>query len=221
MLKAMRKHAKYFYVLFFFIIISFIFWGVGNVDQPTATPVAEIEKEKISLEEYWTSYERARTFYKENFKEQFNEEMEKKLNLKQKVLDSLIDERVLVAAAKKAGLTVTDEELTAAITGEPSFAREGRFSQEVYVRVLQLNRMTPESFESAKRRELLFSKMRRLIGESVDLTDADLKQMPGNDQAMAAIKQSILFDMRDKAVKSYVEGLKKDMKIKINPKILS
>lgn len=221
MLKAMRKHAKYFYVLFFFIIISFIFWGVGNVDKSTATPVAEIEKEKISLEEYWTSYERARTFYKENFKEQFNEEMEKKLNLKQKVLDSLIDERVLVAAAKKAGLTVTDEELTAAITSEPSFAREGRFSQEVYVRVLQLNRMTPESFESAKRRELLFSKMRRLIGESVDLTDADLKQMPGNDQAMAAIKQSILFDMRDKAVKSYVEGLKKDMKIKINPKILS
>lgn len=221
MLKAMRKHAKYFYVLFFFIIVSFIFWGVGNVDQPTATPVAEIEKEKISIEEYWTSYERARAFYRENFKEQFNEEMEKKLNLKQKVLDSLIDERVLVAAAKKAGLTVTDEELTASIVTEPSFAREGRFSQEVYVRVLQLNRMSPESFETLKRRELLFGKMRRLIGESVDLTDADLKQMPGNEQAMAAIKQTILFDMRDKAVKSYVEGLKKDMNIKVNPKLIS
>lgn len=221
MLKAMRKHAKYFYVLFFFIIVSFIFWGVGNVDKSTATPVAEIEKEKISVEEYWTSYERARAFYKENFKDQFNEEMEKKLNLKQKVLDSLIDERVLVAAARKAGLTVADEELTAAITNEPSFAREGRFNQEVYVRVLQLNRMTPETFESIKRRELLFSKMRRLIGEAVDLTEADLKQMPGNDQAMAAIKQTILFDMRDKAVKSYIEGIKKDMKIKINPKIIS
>lgn len=221
MLKAMRKHAKYFYVLFFFIIISFIFWGVGNVDQSTATPVAEIEKEKISIDEYWKSYERARAFYKENLKEQFNEEMEKKLNLKQKVLDSLIDERVLVAAAKKAGLTVTDEELTASIMNEPSFAREGRFSQDIYVKVLQLNRMTTDSFEAIKRRELLFSKMRRLIGESVDLTDADLKQVPGNEQAMAAIKQSILFDMRDKAVKSYVEGLKKDMKIKVNQKLIS
>lgn len=221
MLKAMRKHAKYFYVLFFFIIVSFIFWGVGNVDQPTATPVAEVEKDRISLEEYWTSYERARAFYKENFKDQFNEEMEKKLNLKQKVLDSLIDERVLVSAAKKAGINVTDEELTAAIINDPSFARDGRFSQEVYVRVLQLNRMTPESFETLRRRELVFSKMRRLIGESVDLTDADLRQVPGNEQAMAAIKQTILFDMRDKAVKSYIEGLKKDMKIKINQKILS
>jgi peptidyl-prolyl cis-trans isomerase D len=33
MLKVMRQHAKYFYVLFFIVILSFLFWGIGTVDK--------------------------------------------------------------------------------------------------------------------------------------------------------------------------------------------
>jgi flagellar hook-basal body complex protein FliE len=57
--------------------------------------------------------------------------------------------------------------------------------------------------------------MRRLIGESVDLTDEMM-----NDPALAQMRQSFLIQLRDKAVKSYVEGLKKQMKIKVNQQLI-
>jgi hypothetical protein len=216
MLKAMRKHAKFFYVFFFMIILSFIFWGVGTVDKNTAVPLAEVGKEKIMLEEYGASYDRAREFYRNISKGAFTEEMEKQLNLKQKVLDSLIDEMVLLAEAKKAGIRVSDEELEEAIINDPAFARDGRFSKDVYIRTVQINRITPEYFEFMKRKELTLSKMYRLIGESVDLTDERMK-----DPAMANVRQALLSRMRELAVKSYVEGLKKQIKIKVNQQLIS
>jgi hypothetical protein len=220
MLKALRKHAKFFYVLFFIVIISFIFWGVGTVDKSTAVPVAEVEKEKISVEEYWITYDRMRQFYRDLMKENFTEEMEKQLNLKQKVLDDLIDERVLLIIARKMGVTVCDEELQDAVMNDPTFMREGKFSKEIYLRTLQLNRMTPEGYEALKRRDILLGKMHRLIGESVDVTDVDIPQHAGNEQMKESFRQGMLQDMRNKALKSYIEGMKKQMRIKVNQQLI-
>lgn len=221
MLQFMRKHAKYFYVFFFLIIISFIFFYVGPIDKSTTVPVAEIGKEKITLEEYWKTYERARDFYRDIYKEKFDEELEKKLKLREKVLDSLIEEKVLLLAAKDLGIKVKDEELEEAITHEQAFTRNGVFDREIYLRTLQLNRITPELFENAKRQELTLIKMKRLIGESVDLTDSEIKQVTGDEQTIMALRQAVLLDKREKAIKSYVDGLKKQMKIKINAQLIS
>jgi parvulin-like peptidyl-prolyl isomerase len=220
MLKALRKHAKFFYVLFFIVIISFIFWGVGTVDKSSAVPVAEVGKEKISVEEYWTTYDRMRQFYRNLMKEKFTEEMEKQLNLRQRVLDDLIDERVLLITARKMGVTVGDEELQDAVMNDPTFMREGKFSKEIYLRTLQLNRLTPEGYEALKRREILLGKMQRLIGESVDVTDVDFPQGAGNEKTKEPFRLGMLQDMRNKAVKSYIEGMKKQMRIKINEQLI-
>lgn len=213
MLKAMRKHARFFYVLFFIVILSFIFWGVGTIDKSINVAVAEIDKEKVSLEEYWRAYDRVREFYRETLKEGFTEEVEKNLNLKQKVLDILIDERVLLIAAKKAGLTVSEKELEEAIINDPAFMRDGRFNRDVYIRTLELNRLTPQIYESMRKKELLLTKMRRVITESVDIPQVDLKD--------DALRQAMLSSMREGAVKSYVEGLKKGLKIKVNQQLIS
>lgn len=221
MLQFMRKHAKFFYVFFFLIIISFIFFYVGPVDKSASLPVAEIGKEKITLEEYWRAYDRTRDFYRDMYKEKFDEEMEKKLKLKEKVLDSLIEERVLLLTAKDLGIRVKDEELEEAITHEPAFTRNGIFDREIYLRTLQLNRITPELFESAKRQELTLIRMKQLIGESVDLTDSEIKQLPGDEQTAKVLRQAFLRDKMEKAIKSYVGGIKKQMKIKINTQLIS
>lgn len=213
MLKAMRKHARFFYVLFFIVILSFIFWGVGTIDKSTNVAVAEIDKEKISLEEYWRAYDRVREFYRETLKEGFTEEVEKNLNLKQKVLDILIDERVLLIAAKKAGLSVSEKELEEAIINDPAFMRDGKFNRDVYIRTLELNRLTPQIYESMRKKELLLTKMRRVITESVDIPQVDVKD--------DALRQAMLSSMSEGAVKSYVEGLKKGLKIKVNQQLIS
>jgi peptidyl-prolyl cis-trans isomerase D len=219
----MRKHAKYFYVLFFIVILSFLFWGIGTVDKTDGNIVAEVGKHKITAEEYWRSYENVNRFYREIYKEKFNEEMEKKLDLKQKVLDSMIQERVLLIAAKKERISISDAELQEAITHEPAFMRNGVFDKNIYVNRLKLMRITVEEYENAKRQELTLNKMRHLIELSVDVPDisADLQKLSGDERSMNMLREAMLSEKKEKAMKSYVEGLKKDIKIKIDTKLIS
>jgi peptidyl-prolyl cis-trans isomerase D len=221
MLQAMRKHAKYFYVLFVIIIITFVFWGVGTVDKTGSVEViAEVGQHKITVEEYWKAYDRTFRFYKEVYKDTFNEKMQK--DLKEKVLDSLMDEKVLLIASKEAGISVSDEELQDSISGERAFLKNGVFDKDVYINRLRLNRITPEVFENMKRQELTYEKMRRLVELSVDATALDI-QLPrpsGNEQAADMIRQAMMGDKKGKAVKSFIEGYKKSLKIKINKKLI-
>ena len=216
MLKSMRHNAKYFYVLFFIIILSFIFWGVGTVDKSDPSKIAaEVDRYKITAEEYWRAYDRAFSFYRDLYKEKFDEEMQKKLNLKENVLNNLIENKVLLVAAAKNGITVSDDEVSEAIKHESAFMKNGAFDNEVYNNRLRLSRLTPESYESAKREELLIEKTRRLIELSAILPDTDLNKLSGDEQMLKTIKDTLLNKAKAEAVQAYIEGLKKDMKIKV------
>ncbi len=219
MLKVMRHHAKYFYVLFFIVILSFIFWGVGSVDKSDrSNVVAEVGKYKITGEEYWRTYDRMFNFYRDMYKEKFDEEMQKKLNLKEGVLNSLVDNRVLLIAAKEGGIAVSDEELNEAIKNEPAFMKDGAFDSTVYQNRLRLMRLTPEAFEAAKRQELILTKMRRLIELSTAIPSDELAKISGPDeQTTKALQDAMLQNARATALRSYVEGVKKGMKIKLYP----
>jgi uncharacterized protein YdiU (UPF0061 family) len=224
MLRAMRKHAKYFYVLFFIVILSFIFWGIGRVDkQGGSNIVAEVGKYKITTEEYWKNYENIYNFYREIYRDKFDEEMEKKMKLKEKVLDSLIDDKVILLAAKETGFSVTNDELHEAITHEPAFMRDGVFDKNVYLNRLRLNRITVEEYENAKRQELTLMKMKRLIESSVDLPDIspDMKKLSVDEGTMKMLSDTILNQRKEMAVRSYIDGFKKKIKIKINTNLIS
>lgn len=214
MLKSMRKHAKYFYVLFVLVILSFIFWGVGRIDQPSTVPVAVIGEETITVDEYWRAYQNTIDLYRDIYKEEFDEE---KLGLKQNVLNSLVAERVLFVAAEQAGLSVSDSELQEAIMNEPAFMRDGRFNRQVYLRALELNRITPGAYEESKRRDLMGEKMKRLIEESVDLTPSELDKVKGDE----TLRQILLESKRQAALESFIEGLKKQMRITVNEQLVS
>jgi len=221
MLKTMRKHAKFFYFLFFIVILSFIFWGVGTLDKPTAVSVAEIGKEKITVEEYWRAYENVRQQLRDIYKEKFNEEMEKSLKLKETVLNSLIEERVLLVSASELGITVTDKELQDAIVNDPRFMRDGIFRKDVYFRTLDLNRLTPEMFENSMRQQLTLLKMKRFIASSVDINPLDLKGIAGDEKKVNETRQALLEDKSNAAIKSYVDSVKQRMKFKVNMELIS
>jgi peptidyl-prolyl cis-trans isomerase D len=217
----MRKHAKFFYIFFFLIIISFIFFYVGPIDQSATLPVAEIGKEKITLDEYGRVYEKTRELYRDIYKEKFNEDMEKKLKIKENVLASLIEEKILFIVAKEMKITVKDDEVAEAVMNEPAFTRDGVFDRDIYLRTLQLNRITPEFFENAKRQELTLMKIKRFIGESVDLTGTEVTQVSTDEKTAVTLKQAVLLDKRERAIISYIEGFKKQIKIKINDQLIS
>ena len=223
MLKMMRHHAKYFYVLFFIVILSFLFWGVGKVDQTSSGGiVAEVGKQKITQEEYYRAYDNAFKFYKNLYKEKFDEDMQKKLKLKDTVLDSLIGNKVLLAAAAENGIRVSDEELNEAITNEPAFMRNGVFDKRgLSEDILQLSRISPEIYEPMKRQELVITKMTRLIELAANPPVIDLSNVSADEQTLKAMKDAMINDARDKAVKSYIDVYKKSLKVKEYRQLIS
>lgn len=221
MLQVMRKHAKFFYFLFFIVILSFVFWGVGSLDKPTSVIIAEIGKERITVEEYWKAFDRMRETYKEIFKDQFNEEMEKKLKLKETVLNSLVDEKVLLMAARDAGFAVTDKELQDIITADQRFMRDGVFRKDVYFKTMELSRLTPDMFENSLRQQILLQKMRMLVTSVIDVTPYDLKETTDDQKKQQEMKQTTASNLKSAAMKSYVDSIKQKMKIKINMELLS
>lgn len=219
MLKVMRQHAKYFYVLFVLVILTFIFWGVGGVDNTTTLPVASIGDERISIEEYWRSYYDMSDLYRDIYGDKFDDEMQEAL--KQTVLNSLVEERVLLQAARESGITVSDAELRDAVMSDPAFQQNGAFSRDVYQNRLRLNRLSPEYYEAVKRRELTIEKIKSLVHGAVGLSQAELAALPADAKAGDALKSALLEKRKEDALRSYVEGLKRQMRVTVNPELIS
>jgi len=216
MLKTMRHHARYFYVLFFIVILTFIFWGVGTVDKTDQSRIiAEVGPSKVTLDEYWRAYDRVFRFYRDLYKEKFDEEMQKKLKLKESVLSSLVENRILLEEAKRQGVTVTDEELGDSIKNEPAFMKDGAFDMDVYQSRLKLMRVTPELFESSRRQELTAEKMRRLIELAAISPGIDISALSADDKQAKALADALQNSAKAQAVKAYIEGLKKGMAVKV------
>ncbi|UCE79017.1 MAG: SurA N-terminal domain-containing protein [Nitrospiraceae bacterium] len=220
MLKSMRQHAKYFYVLFFIVILSFIFWGVGTVDQNTSNVIAELDNHKIPAEEYWRAYDRALRFYRDIYKDDFDEAMEQKLNIRKNVLNTLIENRVLLVIAQELGITVTDEELHDAIKHEPSFLKDGVFDRDLYFRTLKYSRITAEAYESIKREERLITKARQLIKLTAYIPEDKLTSFSSNQQTLDAVREAMVKDFEERTIKSYIAGRKKSMKITIYDELI-
>ena len=144
------------------------------------------------------------------------------MNLKEQILDSMVDEHVLLISAQEMGIQVSDQELNDAITREPMFLRDGVFDKEIYVNRLRLNRLTPEVYESMKRQELIVKKLRRLVELSVDTSGIDSEiQVSGDEQIVNMIKAQMRSDRNEKAVKSFIEGVKNNIKIIIHKDLIS
>lgn len=217
----MRRHAKYFYVLFVVIIVTFIFWGVGrNGNEKGEQTVATVDGTKIPLDRYWQVYQRAEDSARDTYGAKFDDNMKKALEMK--VLGEMVVNEMLSHAALSEGITVTDNELSEAISAEPAFRQGGVFSREAYLRILRMNHITPEQYESSRREELLADKMRNLIVDPIELSPSELAQLPGgNPQTAGQIREAILNVKRERALVSYLEGLKSRMKVTENPGLIS
>jgi len=196
------------------IIISFVFWGIGPKDSATLSYVAHIEDEKVSVEEYWRTYD---SEYKKA-REQYTDEKEiEALNLPDKVINALVDRKVLLIAAERAEIVATDRELQNVIINAPYFQSNGVFNQEVYKRALRLNRTNPQAYEAGLRQDLIVSKLSNLIGETTELAPEEMKMLESIEGGnKSQLEQIFLRSKSSQNLKAYIEGIKRQMKITIN-----
>lgn len=86
------------------------------------------------------------------------------------------DRLLLIEAARREGLRVSDRELAGFIQGMPSFQDQGRFVPDRYYEFLASLGSSPSSFERLIRQDLMVERLTTRIKDRVQVTDDDVRQ---------------------------------------------
>jgi peptidyl-prolyl cis-trans isomerase D len=180
MLKLMRDsfhHLKWILlavVAAFVIGFVFIDMGLGGAaagrgNQDTRTYAARVNGETVS----YRDFQRALYFTTENYKRmyggQFSDEMAEAMGLNKQVLDSLVDQRLLMQEARRLHLTATQEEVRRKILSIPTLNQGGKFvGSELYTRWVQtIGFDNAADFEDDLARQITVDKIESAMTDSV------------------------------------------------------
>lgn len=181
MLESIRKRKSSLLVLLAFgaIIIVFMFWGIGPTGNGGGNGqdiVARVDGQPIYTRDYSRVYKQQLEYYRRTFKGQFTSEMAEKMNLKQSSLDFLINRALVLGAASEAGVSVTKEEVQAAIMEMEVFQKNGAFDQDLYYQVLSANRIKPAEFEQSIEQDIIANKMQSRVVADITVTDQEVRE---------------------------------------------
>lgn len=211
-------------------VITMGWWGIN---QPKENVVAIVNGRNIMVQDYRKAYNRAVEYYREVYKDKFDADMLEKMNVKDKVVDDLVKRELWLESATKLGLAITDSELSSSIMKMTVFHKDGRFSSTLYERILEANRMKVSDFEELQRRDFLIEKMKRIVKDSVQITDEEVNEsypiasVGGKDAAkdrpadeIQRLKKFMQFQKQEKSVISYADAMRATAKISVNKELL-
>jgi len=142
---------------------------------------ATVNGTEISYASFQTAYSNLYNLYQSIYQGNFNSALEKQLNLPKQALQQLVEEELLVKQADAMDLKVSDKELVDSIAKYEAFQVNGQFNRDRYLQVLNYQRMTPEQFEAAQRRQLLTQKVREQLQQGAVITEDELEQAFHNE----------------------------------------
>jgi len=213
-------------------VITMGWWGIK---MPGQDVVASVNGHPIKVKEYRRAYNRAVEYYRDMYKDKFSPELLEQMKVRDKVLEDLVGRELWLEKAQELGLMVSDEELRESIMKMKVFHREGRFDRTLYERILTSNRMNVSDFERAQRIELLIDKMKRIVKDSVFVTDAEVNEafpltLSGDKdrgkvtarpaEEMERLKKFLRFQKQEQAIAAYTDAMRAAAKIKVNKDLL-
>ncbi len=155
-----RKHTRLLqFVLVLLIFPSFVFFGIQGYSRFAGgenVPVAKVDGHNITQAE-WTAAQREQIERVRRQMPGIDAKLFDTPEMKKQVLDGMIRERVLLAAADKAHLVTTNERLQRELLAIPQLAAlkkpDGSFDVDAYRALLSAQGMSPEMFEARIRQD--------------------------------------------------------------------
>ncbi|MFQ6068916.1 MAG: SurA N-terminal domain-containing protein [Candidatus Aminicenantales bacterium] len=181
MLKAMRKNLKslaptLWLVIAAFVIAIFAVWGGGGSlgEGRPANTIARVGKAKISIDSYYQNLRQRLESMKREFKD-LNRKLIQQLGIPQQILEQMIQQKLLLQAARELGISASADEISQKIMSFPVFQREGKFiGVEEYRKILEWNRTSVEEFERALREEIIIEKVIDLLTAHIAVTEEEV-----------------------------------------------
>ena len=178
MLSLMRKHASSWIIKFLLaaIIVVFIPWGVQRYTSGRSGRVAEVNGSIITLDDYRNTYQNLVEQVRQSFGGNVNDELLRTLQLPKRALDQLIDRALILQAAEKLKIQVSDEELARAIGSITAFQTAGVFDNQRYLNTLSRSQLSPETFENQQREAITINKLQNFISGTIKVSDVEAQQ---------------------------------------------
>lgn len=177
-------------VILAFVATSVVYFGSSAISGSTgrSNAVGTVNGEEIPVDRYQRLQQSLIDQYERAAKQRMTPELAERLGLNQQVINDLVNDAVIVQAAEREGVRVTDGELRAQIQGMKEFQEDGRFSRDRYMQILRRARFEPGEFESEMRRALVKRKMENLVRDGVKVSDAEVQEAYAlrNDRVRAA-----------------------------------
>ncbi|HET7200029.1 MAG TPA: SurA N-terminal domain-containing protein [Burkholderiales bacterium] len=154
-------------VLGLIIVPPFAFWGIQWTQRGMAVgEVAEVGGQKISEQEFSEALQREQDRQRAILGKNYDSALFDSPMMRREVLEGMISQRLLMQHAARGYLTVPDETLVETTKSIPAFQVDGKFSRERYDAALQVERMSPEAFDAALRRDLVVQQLSSALAES-------------------------------------------------------
>ena len=95
----------------------------------------------------------------------FNKEFAEQLKLKDVAFKRVLEKNLIMAYGDSIGFTVTDEEIAKELLKYEVFQKDGKFDKNLYIQVLNQNKMTPKDFEESFEKFDFASKTQKLFSK--------------------------------------------------------
>jgi len=177
MLRYLRENTGNWIIKIFLgiIVVVFVFLGVGSFGSKRNDSIATINDESITIKEYQQAYKTIVDQMRARFGKNLNDDILKMFNVKQQALDSLIEQKLVLAQADKLEINVSENELQESLLSIKAFQKDGRFDLDQYKKVLSLNSLNPEIFEYNQLNAIRQQKVKDIVFSTVNISDFEAR----------------------------------------------
>ncbi len=162
---------KFAIAILVLIGIPFVFVGI-NYNFIGSSYAAKVDGSDINVNQFEQAYRQQleRNPSWAQLPQQF------RVQIRERVLDSLIRNRLVDLYLTGRGYQISDTLLTEAIQRTPDFQLDGKFDKETYFSLLAQNGYEPAQFEALQRRALREDQLQRAIGATAIVTPAEYRR---------------------------------------------
>ncbi|ARP82123.1 peptidylprolyl isomerase [Bordetella genomosp. 8] len=167
-----RNHQRWMqFILLILIVPTFAFFGVQSYSSfmSEEPKMATVNGKPITQREYDQARRDQLDQYRQMMGAQFDPALFDTPAMRERLLDQLINQRLLAAAAADNRFSVSDETLRNTIASNPAVQDNGKFSPERYRAALAAQGLTPAAFEAGLRRDLAVGRVLDPIAQSARL----------------------------------------------------
>lgn len=216
-----RKNVRIIlWIITILIIPGFFFWGVGIGSDKKSQYAAIVNREPISLREFYDQLWKVEQKYREIFGENYSQ-IKDKLNIEKNVLENLIREKLLLQQARKKRIRVYKNEIVSVIKQDPIFKNEkGEFDEEKFKQIIS---NYPEEelakIEQQIKKEILLQKLKeQVVSETtIDVSDKEVEdylKFTGNEKIdRENIRKMILWQKKENYFEDWYKKLREKSKI--------